>query len=122
MTTLKDEGDAAMPPAARQLEAEAEAGAGADDTMPSARQTAAEKAAAAQGTSPSASSDTVVAAAEQDKSPEQHRSAAKTFVLMFPLAVSAQLHLASRGDGERGKREKLTARCSWRFSWPRWTW
>jgi hypothetical protein len=89
MATLRNE-DAAMPSAAEQLEAEAEAGAGAVATMPSTRQTDPEKADAAPGTSTSASSETVVVPPEQEKTPEEHRSPTKTFLLMFPLAVSGR--------------------------------
>ena len=79
-----------MPSAAQQLEAEAEAGAGAVSTVPSTRQTDPEKGETAAGTSTAASSETVVAPPEQEKSPEKHRSATKTFLLMFPLAVSGR--------------------------------
>lgn len=111
MATLRNE-DPAMPSAA-QLEAEAEAGAGAVGTMSSTRQTDPEKEENAPGTSSSASSETVVAPAEQEKAPEAHRSAAKTFLLMFPLAVSCQTTRLGRLE----IRHVLTSICSWLFSW-----
>lgn len=92
MAILRNE-DAAMPSAAQQLEAEAEAGAGAVGTMQSTRQTDPEKEGNAPDTSTSASSETVAGPTEQEKAPEEHRSATKTFLLIFPLAVSGRHRL-----------------------------
>ena len=77
-----------MPSAAQQLEAEAEAGAGANNTTTATVPSIPEKADNAASTPASASSDTVVPPEMQEKTPEEHRSAGKTFLLMFPLSVS----------------------------------
>ncbi len=115
MAILRNE-DAAMPSAAQQLEAEAEAGAGAVDTMQSTRQTDPEKDGNAPGTSTSASSETVVAPTEQEKTPEEHRSATKTFLLIFPLMVSGRHRIGK----SRNRGDTLTLRSSWLFSWQHW--
>ncbi len=77
-----------MPSTLKQLEAEAEAGPGADGTTPRTKPISTENAGNAASTSPSASSDAVAVPEKQEKTPEEERSVGKIVVLMFSLCVS----------------------------------